>query len=144
MDRWPESTGEAIHTSTFLGHPLGCAAALAVLDHYEEHDVHARVRAAGQEWTARLRERLADIRRVREIRGLGLLLGIELGDGDGRPGGVGAGGRVAEALLEVGVLVLPAGAGGNVVEVTPSVYLTEAQLSHAVEALAVAIEALDR
>ena len=144
MDCWPESTGEAIHTSTFLGHPLACAAALAVLDHYEADGVHARVRAAGQEWTYRLRERLASNRRVREIRGLGLLLGIELGEGDGRPGGVGTGGRVAEALLQVGVLVLPAGAGGNVVEVTPSVYLTEAQLSHAIEALAVAIEALDR
>ena len=44
--------------------------------------------------------------------------------------------------MVVGVLVLPAGPSGNVVEVTPSVYLTEPQVDHAVEALAVAIEDL--
>ncbi|MEX0836890.1 MAG: aminotransferase class III-fold pyridoxal phosphate-dependent enzyme, partial [Gemmatimonadota bacterium] len=142
MDRWPESTGEAIHTSTFLGHPLGCAAALAVLDAYERDGVHERVRAAGADWTERLRTRLDGCRRVREVRGLGLLLGIELGEGDGTRGGAGAGVSVAEALLREGVLVLPAGPTGNVVEVTPSVYLTGGQVGHAVEALAAAIEAL--
>ncbi|MEX2465273.1 MAG: aspartate aminotransferase family protein [Gemmatimonadota bacterium] len=143
MDRWPESTGEAIHTSTFLGHPLGCAAALAVLERYERDRVHERVREAGRDWTGRLRTRLAACRRVCEVRGLGLLLGIELGDAEGRPGGAGDGGRVAEGLLAMGVLVLPAGPSGNVVEVTPSVYLTEHQVAHAVEALAQAIEALE-
>lgn len=142
MDRWPESTGEAIHTSTFLGHPLGCAAALAVLDAYERDDVHERVKAAGADWTDRLRERLRGCRRVRDVRGLGLLLGVELGEADGAPGGAGTGGVVAEELLRAGVLVLPAGPTGNVVEVTPSVYLTDEQVSHAVEALAAAIEAL--
>lgn len=142
MDRWPESTGEAIHTSTFLGHPLGCAAALAVLEAYEADAVHDRVRQAGRDWTERLRARLGGNPRVRDIRGLGLLLGIELGDAAGRPGGAGDGGRVAEALLAVGVLVLPAGPAGNVVEVTPSVYLTADQVAHAVEALATAIEEL--
>jgi 4-aminobutyrate aminotransferase-like enzyme len=142
MDRWPESTGEAIHTSTFLGHPLGCAAALAVLEAYEADAVHERVRQAGRDWTERLGARLGANARVRDIRGLGLLLGIELGDAGGRPGGTGDGGRVAEALLAAGVLVLPAGPSGNVVEVTPSVYLTTDQVAHAVEALATAIEAL--
>jgi 4-aminobutyrate aminotransferase/(S)-3-amino-2-methylpropionate transaminase len=142
MDRWPESTGEAIHTSTFLGHPLGCAAALAVLEVYRSDDVHTRVREAEGVWTAALRARLKGCRRVRDIRGLGLLLGVELGDQDGRQGGAGVGGRVAESLLQEGVLVLPAGAEGNVVEVTPSVNLTEGQIAHAVEALATAIEAL--
>lgn len=142
MDRWPESTGEAIHTSTFLGHPLGCAAALAVLDVYDRDDVHARVRTAGEDWTRRLRARLAGNARVRDVRGLGLLLGIELGDKAGRPGGGGDGGRVAEALLAAGVLVLPAGPSSNVVELTPTVYLTADQMAHSVEALAVAIEGL--
>lgn len=142
MDLWPESTGEAIHTSTFLGHPLGCAAALAVLDTYDRERVHSRVVDAGRDWTDRLRHRLAGCRRVRDVRGMGLLLGIELGESDGRPGGVGDGGRVAEALLREGVLVLPAGPSGNVVELSPSVYLTGAQVNHAVEGLASAIEAL--
>jgi len=142
MDRWPESTGEAIHTSTFLGHPLGCAAGLAVLDTYESDGVHERVGRAEEDWMRRLRTRLEGNPRVRDVRGLGLLLGIELGDAHGRPGGVGDGGRVAEALLAAGVLVLPAGPSGNVVEVTPSVYLTSQQVAHAVEAIAQAMEAL--
>ena len=49
---------------------------------------------------------------------------------------------MAEALLAVGVLVLPAGPSGNVVEVTPSVYLTSAQVDHSIDAIARAIEAL--
>lgn len=142
MDRWPESTGEAVHTSTFLGHPLGCAAALAVLDTYTSDDVVRKVRAAGERWTARLRERLGACPRVREVRGLGLLLGIELGDADGRGGGAGAGARVAQALLREGILVLPAGAEGNVVEITPSVELSDRQVEIAVDALGRAIEAL--
>ena len=142
MDRWPESTGEAIHTSTFLGHPLGCAAALAVLDTYASDQVFERVGRASEDWTLGLRARLGGNPRVRDVRGLGLLLGIELGDAEGRPGGAGCGGRVAEALLAVGVLVLPAGPSGNVVEVTPSVYLTSAQVDHSIDAIARAIEAL--
>ena len=41
MDAWPPSDGEAIHTSTFLGHPLSCAAAVAVLDSFEAEGVAA-------------------------------------------------------------------------------------------------------
>src|SRR5690606_30020259 len=91
MDRWPESTGEAIHTSTFLGHPAGCAAAIAVLDVLREERVPERVETASARWRARLAERLSGLPRVREVRGLGLLLGVELGEADGSPGGAGTG-----------------------------------------------------
>ena len=39
MSVWGESTGEAMHTSTFLGNPLACAAALAALDVLEEENL---------------------------------------------------------------------------------------------------------
>ncbi len=142
MDRWPESTGEAIHTSTFLGHPAGCAAAIAVLDVLREERVPERVEAASTRWRTLLAERLSGLARVREVRGLGLLLGVELGDAGGAPGGAGTGGAVARALLAEGVLVLPAGPEGNVVELTPSVFLTDEQMDFAVEALGRAVEGL--
>ncbi|MDZ7781086.1 MAG: aspartate aminotransferase family protein [Gemmatimonadota bacterium] len=142
MDRWPESSGEAIHTSTFLGHPLGCAAALAVLDAHQREAIGERVVAAGRDWTDRLRHRLAGLPRVRDVRGLGLLIGIELGDPRDRSDGAGDGARVARALLSSGVLALPAGPEGNVVELTPSVHLTERQVGLGVEAVATAIEGL--
>ena len=43
MDAWPTSRGEALHTSTFLGHPLACAAALAALDRYVPERVLERM-----------------------------------------------------------------------------------------------------
>jgi 4-aminobutyrate aminotransferase/(S)-3-amino-2-methylpropionate transaminase len=143
MDAWPVSDGEALHTSTFLGHPLACAAALAALDRYAPERVLERVRSTGERLLGRLSRRLSDSRGVAEVRGLGLLLGIELGGIGGRAG-EGMGARAAVAALERGVIVLPAGDVGQVVELTPAVTLSEEQADHAVEALASAIEEVCR
>src|SRR5690606_22322165 len=91
-DAWGASTGEALHTQTFLGHPVGCAAALAVLD-LLEGGVLDQVRACGD----RLRGGLEA--RGLGVRGRGLLLAVETG----RPSLA-----VARALLRRGYLVLPA------------------------------------
>jgi 4-aminobutyrate aminotransferase/(S)-3-amino-2-methylpropionate transaminase len=133
MEAWPPSEGEALHTSTFLGHPLACAAALAALDRYAPERVLERVEAVGRRLTTSLGERLSGKRGVAEIRGLGLLLGIELH-------GRGAGSRVAAAALRRGVILLPAGDEGQVVELTPAVTLTAAQSDRAADALASAID----
>ncbi|MGE0160912.1 MAG: aspartate aminotransferase family protein [Gemmatimonadales bacterium] len=139
MDAWPPSDGEAIHTSTFLGHPLACAAALAVLDRYAPERVLERVESLGTRLLDGLSGRLSGARGVVEVRGLGLLLGIELGGGtSARRSGLGA--RVAAAVLRKGVIVLPAGDDGHVVELTPAVTLTGEQADHAVDALVGAIE----
>jgi len=136
MDAWPESGGEAIHTSTFLGHPLGCAAALAVLDTVESEGVAGRARRLGGTLVASLRRSLSGLRYVRDVRGLGLMIGIELGEGDDRTPRAGAAARVARAALEEGVLVLPAGEHGHVVELTPPVELSEEQMAFGVRTLA--------
>lgn len=151
MDAWPPSEGEALHTSTFLGHPLACAAALATLDRYGPEGVLARVDSIGTRLLEGLSERLSRTRGVADVRGLGLLLGIELGhpETEGTWGGTGAksarssvrgaGARVAQAALRRGVIVLPAGDDGHVVELTPAVTLTDEQLDHAVDAVASAV-----
>ena len=141
MDAWPPSSGEAIHTSTFLGHPLGCAAALAVLDVMEHEGVPRAAEALGTALRSRLGERLGDVTSVGTVRGLGLLVGIELVAADGVTPAAGAATRVAEVALRSGVLVLPAGADGHVVELTPPVVLTEEQMLHAVGVIARAVEA---
>jgi 4-aminobutyrate aminotransferase/(S)-3-amino-2-methylpropionate transaminase len=137
MAAWPPSEGEAVHTSTFLGHPLACAAALAALESFDAEAVPARAEALGARLRDGLAERLSGVPGVADIRGLGALVGIELAQAEGR-GGVAA--RVAVAALRRGVLVLPAGDAGEVVELTPPVVLTEAQADHAVEVLVRAIE----
>ncbi len=50
MSAWPASEGEAIHTSTFMGHPVSCAAALASIALIEELDLAARAREEGERW----------------------------------------------------------------------------------------------
>jgi 4-aminobutyrate aminotransferase-like enzyme len=132
MDAWPVSTGEAIHTSTFIGHPLACASALAALDRYAPESVLERASALGDRLQGGLRERLSGRAGVKEVRGLGLLLGIELAT-------PGSAARAAAAALREGVIVLPAGDEGQVVELTPSVALTDEQADHAMEVLVNAI-----
>lgn len=137
MDAWPASAGEAVHTSTFLGHPLASAAALAALDRYEPDGVLRRAEVLGARLRNALGGRLSGLAGVVEVRGLGLLIGIELGGADA---GEGAAARVAIAALRRGVLVLPAGERGEVLELAPPVVLTDAQADHAVEVLVSAIE----
>ncbi len=160
MDAWPESEGEAVHTSTFLGHPLACAAGLAVLSLLDggedgmvgavvgavvaggpvadgdvtDRDAMSRVQRLGPRLLTRLRGGLAGTPGVREVRGLGLLLGIDLVGADDRPA-EGAAVRVAERALADGVIVLPAGAHGHVVELMPPVVLTAEQEDYAVESV---------
>jgi 4-aminobutyrate aminotransferase-like enzyme len=142
MDAWPTSPGEALHTSTYLGHPLGCAAALALLDLVEE-GVAARASELGEALLGRLRTALQGTKGVGEVRGVGLLLGIELSGGDqGRVPREGAAVMVAHAALAEGFLVLPAGEHGHVVELAPPTCLTEEQLDAAAASIARVVSAV--
>ncbi|MBI4539244.1 MAG: aspartate aminotransferase family protein [Gemmatimonadetes bacterium] len=136
MDAWPPSSGEAIHTSTFLGHPLACAAALAFLDELEQERLVERAARLGVRLLERLRAGTRGAAVVGEVRGRGLLLGIEL-VADLRTGAPAAGlaGRVATEALRRGVIVLPAGEAGNVVQLSPPLVITEEQLEEATDVL---------
>jgi 4-aminobutyrate aminotransferase/(S)-3-amino-2-methylpropionate transaminase len=140
MDAWPPSEGEAIHTSTFLGHPLACATATAVLDALEGDDAYSTAERIGVALVEGLRARLAGVSRVAEVRGLGLLVGVELVSPDGSSPATGLAARVAERALAEGVLVLPAGDAGHVVELTPPLTLTTEQVRHVVDVLSQVIQ----
>ena len=134
MDAWPESGGAALHTSTFLGHPLSCATALAFLDVLESEKLVARSLDLGERIVGRLNEALSTLTGVRQVRGRGLLIGIELGSEEGGPApGVGA--RVAEAALGRGLLVLPAGGQGEVVQIAPPAVSSDAQVDFGIYCL---------
>lgn len=134
MDSWPESSGEAIHTSTFLGHPLACRAGVEALKELRENDLAARADTLGRTLVDELAGRLSDVDAVGDVRGLGLLIGIEFIERDGSPR-AGFGARIAEAALTEGLLLLPAGEWGEVLELSPPVSLTTDQSRFAVETI---------
>ena len=134
LDAWPESKGEALHTSTFLGHPLSCATALAFLDVVEREGLCERANVSGDRMTEELRRGLDAVSGVKEVRGRGLLIGIELCAPTGEPS-VGGAVRVAEAALQRGLLVLPAGKVGEVVEITPPAVSSAGQIDFGIACL---------
>jgi 4-aminobutyrate aminotransferase/(S)-3-amino-2-methylpropionate transaminase len=126
MDAWPSSPGEALHTSTFLGHPLACAAGLAMVRRVAD-GLPDEAEALGRRMMGALQSGLAGNPRVRDVRGLGLLLGVEVEGGEGA--------LAAVEALRRGLLVLPAGDEAQVVELSPPVVLTGEQEEHAVTTL---------
>ena len=111
------------HGTTFGGNPLACAAALATIGFMQEERLHERAEVLG----ARFRERFEAARpdRVRALRQVGLMIGVELKERC-RP--------YIEALAADGVLTLPAGT--TVIRMLPPLVITEGQIDEVVEALA--------
>ena len=104
-----------IHGTTFGGNPLAAAAALAAIDVMERDDLAAQATRKGQRFRAALEPRLPAM--VRELRQIGLMIGIELKE-KAQP-------HLA-ALLERGVLALPA--GPTVIRLLPPLVITDEQL----------------
>lgn len=142
MEAWRGRAGEALHTSTFLGHPLAAAAALAVLDTIEREGLVERAATLGRFLLSELRSALGDDPGVAEARGRGLLMGVVLRDpASGRPDGARAW-KVVEEMLARGVLVLPAGDRGEVIEISPPLIIEEAEIEHGIAALAAALASM--
>jgi 4-aminobutyrate aminotransferase-like enzyme len=133
MDAWPSSTGEALHTSTYLGSPLGCAAALATIAELERLDLPARADQLGARFAPRL-ESLLSQPSVVEIRGRGLLWGVQMTDAR-------AAAAAVKRALALGVIVLQSGADGETITIAPPLVIGERQLERAIDLLS---EAMDR
>jgi 4-aminobutyrate aminotransferase-like enzyme len=127
MDAWPRSTGEALHTTTFLGNPLGCAAALASIELHLEKGVGKRVQTLGK----RLRDQLKNLAlpALGHIRGLGLMIGAEIVRQDGSPDANLALQTVLSAL-EDGLILLGGGPNGNVLSFTPPFCIGEDEIDY--------------
>ncbi len=128
MQAWPASQGEALHTQTFLGHPPGCAAALASLAVIEEEKLVERAAETGAHALAQLGRLCAGRAGCTDVRGLGLLLAIEC-DTPARAA------RACEEALRRGVIVLPSGDAGRVLSITPPLSIEPELLELALERL---------
>ena len=114
------------HGTTFGGNPLACAAGLAALEVYQREELIDRAAEMGQMLFDRLNAALANRTVVREIRGLGLMAGIELRERVG---------PYLRALMEEhAVLALPA--GSNVLRLLPPLVIGAEEIEIGVEAIA--------
>ncbi len=111
------------HSSTFGGNPLACAAAIAAIGEMRRLDLAARARERGAQLQDGLRAIHSD--KVREVRGLGLLAGVELKENAG---------PTLKALQDEGVLAL--GAGPTVVRYLPPLVISAAQIDRVLAATA--------
>lgn len=136
MERaWPGSQG-----GTYGGNAVACAAALATLDVVEEEGLVDNAARVGDRLRTALEKLAAEHSAIADVRGLGLMLGTELVDDDGKPSG-----RLARRVLDEaerrGLLLLTCGPHGNVVRWIPPLIVTTEQADEAVSIFADAIAA---
>jgi len=131
---WPVSGGEAIHTSTFLGHPVGCAMALAQIEEIRRQKLVERSARLGSHLLRALQTGISNPQFNLSVRGLGLMAGVEICL-HGRVPATIAALRVIKEMLHAGFITLPEGSHANVISFTPPLTITKNHLAAAVKAL---------
>jgi 4-aminobutyrate aminotransferase len=129
MRAWHE--GE--HGSTFGGNPVACAAAIAVIQTLSRERIPERAERLGRKVMERARAWQAEISALADVRGLGLMIGLEFMH-DGAPATALVDG-IAAAALASGLLVLSCGIDGNVIRLIPPLTIPENELDAGLDIL---------
>jgi len=125
---WAPSSGEALHTSTYLGNPMGCAAALANLAEMRRLGIARVAREREPLFAARLLAILRASERISDVRGRGMLWAVEFD-------AAGAASACVVRALQHGLLLLQAGPDGRCVTFAPPPVISDAQLERAFDLL---------
>ncbi|POB00808.1 4-aminobutyrate--2-oxoglutarate transaminase [Halopseudomonas oceani] len=120
---------------TYAGSPLACAAALAVMDVFEEENLLARSRTVGEILTGRLNALAADDKRIGDVRGLGAMVACELFTADGAPDAE-LTGRIVAAARDKGLILLSCGQYGNVIRILVPLTATDVELHAGMDIIA--------
>jgi 5-aminovalerate/4-aminobutyrate aminotransferase len=120
---------------TYAGSPLACAAALAVMDVFEEENLLARSRTVGEILSARLSALAADDKRIGDVRGLGAMVACELFTADGAPDAE-LTGRIVAAARDKGLILLSCGQYGNVIRILVPLTATDVELNAGMDIIA--------
>ncbi len=135
MDKWEP----AAHGSTFGGNPVSCAAGIATLDVFEREGILANAAARGAELMRRLRDMQGRLPAIGEVRGLGLMVGVELVNKDGSAN-KDLQKKVRKVCLDSGMVVLSCGPHDNVLRLVPPLNLSQAELDEGWEILNAAFQ----
>jgi len=127
---------------TYGGNPVASAAALAVLEVFEEEDMLGKAQALGKKLNERFEAFCKKYKIVGEIRGLGAMLGLTLVKGDKREPAADEAKKLAAFCLERGLIILVCGTYSNVVRVLVPFVITDAQLEQGLSILEQGLAAL--
>ncbi len=128
------------HLSTFGGNPVSCAAALANIEFMEQENLPARATETGNYAMAKLRDLQKQNPLIGEIRGLGLMIGVELVKDEKLTPATSEAEAIRDGLLRQGVLVGVGGVYGNVIRFQPPLIITRPQIDRAIAAFAAALQ----
>ena len=122
---------------TYAGSPIACAAALAVLEVFEEEQLLARSRQVGERITVALRQLQAQHPVIAEVRGLGAMVAMELCEGgDPHKPAAELTGKIVARARQKGLILLSCGSYGNVIRVLVPLTVPDAQLQQGLAILA--------
>ena len=148
VERIRQVHGDFVHGGTFSHHAVGAATGLAVLRYLQENDLVAASAAKGKVLGEKLRAALGELPCVGDVRGIGLLWGVEfVADRATKapfPPAARFARRVADAAFENGLIVYPVagcadGVAGDLVLVAPPFIITETQMDEIVRLLREAV-----
>ena len=141
QERW----GRGAHGSTYGGNPVACAAGIAVLETIESAGLIANAAARGAELTAGLERIAAEDDRIGDVRGPGLMIGVEfVRDRSTREPDSTLPDRLIAACADAGLLVLSCGSFHEVVRWIPPLDVTAAEISEGVEIFGEALASIPR
>jgi 4-aminobutyrate aminotransferase len=135
MDRWEP----AAHGSTFGGNPVSCAAGIATLDVFRREHIVENSRDKGAELLRRLQELKLRTPSIGDVRGLGLMIGVELVDNHGKPDKH-LQKEIRQVCLDSGLVILSCGTEDNVLRLVPPLNLSQQELDEAWQILSGAFQ----
>lgn len=123
MEKWPKGA----HGTTFGGNPVSCAAALATIGIIEKEGLLAKATQTGGHAMTRLRSIKERYPAIGDVRGLGLMIGIEFVTASGEADTVGLG-KVIQNCLEKGLVLLECGVDKNIIRLAPPLIVKKEEI----------------
>lgn len=130
MTRWAPGA----HGTTFGGNPVSCAAACATIDKIEKENLLDNARKTGEYAIRRLKSMQKNFPSIGDVRGLGLMIGIEFVKADGSPAKELLK-KTMDKCLEKGLIIIECGIDKNIARLMPPIITTEAQMEEALDIL---------
>ena len=128
------------HLSTFGGNPVSCAASLANIEFMQKENLPAKAAEIGNYAMSRLRDLQKHHPIIGEVRGLGLMIGVELVKDEKLTPAASEAEMLRENLFKNGILVGLGGVYGNVIRFQPPLIITKKEIDRAIDAFEVALQ----